>query len=341
MNKPVKSALISVFYKDGLEIIAKKLHELGVTIYSTGGTQQFIEKQGIPCVPVEALTSYPSILGGRVKTLHPLVFGGILGRRDNPTDIQEMAQYKIPEIDLVIVDLYPFEETVASTTDDKTIIEKIDVGGPSMIRAAAKNHKDVVVIAAKSEYAWLVKLLEEQEGKTTLEQRRQLAARAFEITSHYDVAIARYFNETKSLRYGENPHQAASFFGRLEDIFEQVNGKELSYNNLVDVDAAVQLIEEFRQGSEPVFAIVKHTNPCGIAIRPTVKEAWDSALAGDPESAFGGVLACNTTVNKATASAINEIFFEVLIAPDFDADALEILRSKKNRILLVQKKAID
>ncbi|HET6254559.1 MAG TPA: bifunctional phosphoribosylaminoimidazolecarboxamide formyltransferase/IMP cyclohydrolase [Puia sp.] len=357
MNKPIKSALISVYYKDGLEIIVKKLQQLGVTIYSTGGTQQFIEKQGVPCVPVESLTSYPSILGGRVKTLHPLVFGGILGRRDNPTDLGEMAQYHIPEIDLVIVDLYPFEETVASTSEDKAIIEKIDVGGPSMIRAAAKNHKDVAVIAAKSEYAWLVKLLDEQNGETTLEQRRQLAARAFEICAHYDVAIARYFNpaapgyflesvpEPKSLRYGENPHQAASFFGRLEDIFDQVNGKELSYNNLVDVDAAVQLIREFSDGSEAaagetVFAIIKHTNPCGIAIRPTLKEAWDSALAGDPESAFGGVLACNATVDKATAAAINEIFFEVLIAPAFDADALEVLRSKKNRILLVQKKVV-
>jgi phosphoribosylaminoimidazolecarboxamide formyltransferase/IMP cyclohydrolase len=351
MNKPIKSALISVFYKDGLEDIVKKLHELGVTIYSTGGTQQFIEKQGIPCVPVEALTSYPSILGGRVKTLHPLVFGGILGRRDNPTDIREMTQYHIPEIDLVIVDLYPFEETVASTTEDKAIIEKIDVGGPSMIRAAAKNHKDVVVIAAKTEYAWLVKLLDEQKGETTLEQRRQLAARAFEICAHYDVAIARYFNpsapgyflesvpQPQPMRYGENPHQAASYFGRLEDTFDQVNGKELSYNNLVDVDAAVQLVAEF-QGPEPVFAIIKHTNPCGIAIRPTLKEAWDSALAGDPESAFGGVLACNSTVDKATAAAINEIFFEVLIAPAFDADALEVLRSRKNRILLVQKKPV-
>jgi phosphoribosylaminoimidazolecarboxamide formyltransferase/IMP cyclohydrolase len=356
MNKPIKSALISVFYKDGLEGIVGKLHQLGVTIYSTGGTQQFIEKQGVPCVPVESLTSYPSILGGRVKTLHPLVFGGILGRRDNSTDIQEMAQYHIPEIDLVIVDLYPFEETVAGTAndnsrDDKAIIEKIDVGGPSMIRAAAKNHKDVAVVAAKSEYAWLLKLLDEQDGETTLEQRRQLAARAFEICAHYDVAIARYFNPSepsyflesiphpKSLRYGENPHQAASYFGRLEEIFDQVNGKELSYNNLVDVDAAVQLIGEFRN-AEPVFAIIKHTNPCGVAIRSTLKEAWDSALAGDPESAFGGVLACNSTVDKATAAAINEIFFEVLIAPAFDADALEILRSKKNRILLVQKKAI-
>jgi len=364
MDKKIKSALISVFYKDGLEDIVKKLHQLGVTIYSTGGTQQFIEKLGLPCTPVESLTSYPSILGGRVKTLHPSVFGGILGRRDQPTDLEEMARYHIPEIDLVIVDLYPFEETVANSKhdkDDKSIIEKIDVGGPSMIRAAAKNHKDVAVIAAKTEYAHLEKLLDEQKGETTLQQRRWLAARAFEVCAHYDVVIARYFNPSeptyflesvpapKSLRYGENPHQAASFFGRLEDIFDQVNGKELSYNNLVDVDAAVQLIREF-EGSEgsgstgggsgsggAVFAIIKHTNPCGIAVRPTVKEAWDSALAGDPESAFGGVLACNTAVDKATASAINEIFFEVLIAPAFDGDALEILRSKKNRILLVQK----
>lgn len=357
MNKPIRSALISVFYKEGLELIVSKLQQLAVTIYSTGGTQQFIEKLGIPCVPVETLTSYPSILGGRVKTLHPLVFGGILGRRDNQQDIEEMGRYHIPEIDLVIVDLYPFEETVASTTDDKAIIEKIDVGGPSMIRAAAKNHKDVAVIAAKSEYSLLLKLLEEQNGETTLEQRRQLAAKAFEICAHYDVAIARYFNPAepgyflesipapKSLRYGENPHQAASFFGRLEDIFDQVNGKELSYNNLVDVDAAVQLIREFdsedaiakSSPSEAVFAIIKHTNPCGVAIRPGLREAWDSALAGDPESAFGGVLACNRPVDKATAAAINEIFFEVLIAPAFDIDALEILRSKKNRILLVQK----
>jgi phosphoribosylaminoimidazolecarboxamide formyltransferase/IMP cyclohydrolase len=356
--KKIKSALISVFYKDGLENIVKKLHDYGIMIYSTGGTQQFIEKLGVPCIAVESLTSYPSILGGRVKTLHPSVFGGILGRRDNPTDLEEMARYHIPEVDLVIVDLYPFEETVASTTDDKAIIEKIDVGGPSMIRAAAKNHKDVVVIAAKSEYAWLEKLLTEQKGETTLEQRRALAARAFEVCAHYDVVIARYFNPTEPsyflesvaapqpLRYGENPHQAARFYGQLRDIFDQVNGKELSYNNLVDVDAAVQLVREFNDtdpqalGGGAVFAIIKHTNPCGIAIRPTLKEAWDSALAGDPESAFGGVLACNTAVDKATAAAINEIFFEVLIAPAFDADALEIVRSKKNRILLIQKRRI-
>jgi phosphoribosylaminoimidazolecarboxamide formyltransferase/IMP cyclohydrolase len=354
MNKIIKSALISVFYKDGLDNIVKKLHELGVTIYSTGGTQQFIESQGLPCVPVESLTSYPSILGGRVKTLHPSVFGGILGRRDQPTDLEEMTRYHIPEIDLVIVDLYPFEETVASTKDDKAIIEKIDVGGPSMIRAAAKNHKDVVVIASKKDYAYLRQLLEEKKGETTLEQRRSLAARAFEICAHYDVVIARYFNPVepeyflesisspKSLRYGENPHQSARFYGKLEDVFDQLNGKELSYNNLVDVEAAVQLIQEF--GGTPagnaVFAIIKHTNVCGIAVRSSLKEAWDAALAGDPESAFGGVLSCNTRMDKATAEAINEIFFEVLIAPAFDKDALDVLRSKKNRILLLQKTRI-
>jgi phosphoribosylaminoimidazolecarboxamide formyltransferase/IMP cyclohydrolase len=354
MTKKIKSALISVFYKDGLEPIVKKLHHLGVTIFSTGGTQQFIESLGLPCVPVENLTTYPSILGGRVKTLHPGVFGGILGRRDNPTDVEEMARYHIPEIDLVIVDLYPFEETVAGTKDDKAIIEKIDVGGPSMIRAAAKNHKDVAVIASKSEYAWLEKTLGEQNGETTLEQRRMLAARAFEVCAHYDVVIARYFSpegkdyflesvpSPKSMRYGENPHQSARFYGRLEDLFEQVNGKELSYNNLVDVDAAVQLTQEFGEatGKDAVFAIIKHTNPCGVAIRATLKEAWDAALAGDPESAFGGVLSCNVPVDKATAEAINEIFFEVLIAPAFDTEALTILKSKKNRILLVQKTTI-
>jgi phosphoribosylaminoimidazolecarboxamide formyltransferase / IMP cyclohydrolase len=354
MNKKIKSALISVFYKDGLESIVKRLHQSGVIIYTTGGTQKFIEGLGLPCVAVESLTSYPSILGGRVKTLHPSVFGGILGRRDNPVDVEEMSRYHIPEIDLVIVDLYPFEETVASSTDDKAIIEKIDVGGPSMIRAAAKNHNDVAVIASKAEYGWLAKLLDEQGGETTLAQRRMLAARAFEVCAHYDVVIARYFSpegldyflesvpSPKPLRYGENPHQAARFFGKLEELFEQVNGKELSYNNLVDVNAAVELIQEFGDGrpGESVFAIIKHTNVCGIAIRPSLKAAWDSALAGDPESAFGGVLACSSAVDKATAEAINEIFFEVLIAPAFDADALAILRGKKNRILLLQKSKV-
>lgn len=356
MEKKIKSALISVFYKDGLDNIVKKLHQDSVTIYSTGGTQQFIEALGVPCTPVESLTSYPSILGGRVKTLHPSVFGGILGRRDKPTDLDEMARYHIPEIDLVIVDLYPFEQTVASTTDDEAIIEKIDVGGPSMIRAAAKNHKDVVVIGSKNEYAYLEQILDQQKGTTTLEQRRLLAAKAFEVCAHYDVVIAQYFTapgktypapeaeyflesapSPKSLRYGENPHQSARFYGKLDELFEQVNGKELSYNNLVDVDAATQLIQEFTNTREAVFAIIKHTNVCGISIRPALKQAWDAALAGDPESAFGGVLACNMPVDKATAEAINEIFFEVLIAPAFDNDALEVLRSKKNRILLRQK----
>ena len=350
MNKRIQSALISVFYKDGLENIVKLLSELGITIYSTGGTQQFIEKMGIAVVPVEDLTSYPSILGGRVKTLHPSVFGGILGKRDDETHVQEMKQYNIPEIDLVIVDLYPFEETVASTTEEKLIIEKIDIGGPSMIRGAAKNFKDVVVVAAKKDYAALENLLKQQKGETTIEQRKSFAAKAFEVVAHYDVAIAKYFNSSESLyflesvtnpkamRYGENPHQSGVFYGDLEKLFDQLNGKELSYNNLVDVDAAMQLIAEF---SDTTFAIIKHTNVCGVSQRSTVKESWDAALAGDPESAFGGVLVCNGTVDKATANAINEIFFEVLIAPAFDEDALAILKSKKNRILLKLKKQPD
>ena len=354
MTKKIQSALISVFYKDGLEPVVQQLHQLGITIYSTGGTQSFIEKLGIPVVPVENLTTYPSILGGRVKTLHPSVFGGILGRRDNETDLQEMKQYKIPEIDLVIVDLYPFEETVASTSEEKLIIEKIDIGGPSMIRGAAKNFRDLVVIAAKTEYAHLEQLLKDQQGSTTLEQRRAFAAKAFEIVAHYDVAIAKYFNpgnalyflesipNPKTMRYGENPHQTGVFYGNLDQLFDQLNGKELSYNNLVDVDAAVQLIGEFGgNAAKPVFAIIKHTNVCGIASRSSVKEAWDAALAGDPESAFGGVLVCNGAIDKATAEAINEIFFEVLIAPAFNEDALAILRSKKNRILLQQKAPLN
>ncbi len=343
MNKKVQTALISVFYKDGLEPIVRQLHKLGTTIYSTGGTQTFIEQLDIPVVPVEQLTSYPSILGGRVKTLHPLVFGGILGKRDDETHLQEMKEYGIPELDLVIVDLYPFEETVASTNDEKQIIEKIDIGGPSMIRAAAKNFRDVLVVAAKKEYAAIEKLLTDQNGETTIEQRKSFAAKAFEVVAHYDVAIAKYFNPSaenyfldsvpgsRIMRYGENPHQTGVFYGDLDQLFTQLNGKELSYNNLVDVDAAVQLIKEF---SDTTFAIIKHTNVCGVAARNTVKESWDAALAGDPESAFGGVLVTNGTIDKATAEAINEIFFEVLIAPAFDEDALEILRSKKNRILL-------
>lgn len=343
MNKKIQSALISVFYKDGLENIVRELSALGVIIYSTGGTQTFIEQLGVKVIPVESLTSYPSILGGRVKTLHPSVFGGILGKRDDSTHMQEMKQYNIPEIDLVIVDLYPFEETVASTSEEKAIIEKIDIGGPSMIRGAAKNFRDVMVIAAKKDYAALEKLLKEQKGETSLEQRKNFAAKAFEVVAHYDVAIAKYFNPAESLyflesiphpkamRYGENPHQSGVFYGDLNQLFDQLNGKELSYNNLVDVDAAMQLVREF---SETSFAIIKHTNVCGVSQRPTVIESWDAALAGDPESAFGGVLVCNGTIDKATADAISEIFFEVLIAPAFDEDALAVLRSKKNRILL-------
>lgn len=342
MNKKIKSALISVFYKDGLETLLQTLHRQGVTIYSTGGTQQFIEKLGIPVIPVESLTGYPSILGGRVKTLHPSVFGGILGRRDLESDLKEMQEYKIPEIDLVIVDLYPFEETVASTSDEKAIIEKIDIGGPSMIRAAAKNFRDLTVLAGKSDYAVLDRILNEQDGATTLEQRKSFAAGAFEIVARYDVAIHNYFNpqlswtvlnidQQKSLRYGENPHQSAVYYGNLDKTFSQLHGKEISYNNLVDIDAAVQLISEFE---DCCFAIIKHCNVCGIAIRNSLAESWKAALAGDPESAFGGVLICNRIVDSETAAAINELFFEVLIAPGFEAEALEMLKSKKNRILL-------
>ncbi len=338
MQKKIQSALISVFYKDGLEPIAKKLQQLGITIYSTGGTQKFLEDLGVAFVPVESLTTYPSILGGRVKTLHPAVFGGILGRRYEAQDLLEMKQYHIPEIDLVIVDLYPFEQTYPTTSQKKLKIQKIYIGAQPMTRAAAKNYRDLVVIAAKDDYAALEKLLNDQKGETSIEQRKSFAAKAFEVVMHYDIAISNYFNpgRQQSLRYGENPHQKAVFYGNLEELFTQLNGKELSYNNLVDVDAAVQLIKEFTQVqvTESVFGIIKHTNVCGISARATVKESWDAALAGDPESAFGGVLVCNKTIDKATAEAINEIFFEVLIAPAFDTDALAVLKSKKNRILL-------
>ncbi|GAB3352407.1 bifunctional phosphoribosylaminoimidazolecarboxamide formyltransferase/IMP cyclohydrolase [Arachidicoccus ginsenosidivorans] len=342
MQKKIQSALISVFYKDGLAPLVQQLHEQNVTIYSTGGTQKFIEQQGIACVPVENLTHFPSILGGRVKTLHPCVFGGILARRDNEQDLAEMKEFKIPEIDLVIVDLYPFEQTLKQTSEEKLIIEKIDIGGPSMIRAAGKNYKDLVVISDKADYAGLVDLLKAQQGATTLEQRRSYAAKAFEVAMNYDIAINNFFNGTilqtlndkQVMRYGENPHQQGSFYGNLDEVFEQLNGKALSYNNLVDVDGAVQLALEFKEEKEPVFAIFKHTNVCGIAIRPTLKQAWDAALAGDPESAFGGVIITNKTVDKATADGISEIFFEVLIAPAFEPEALEILKAKKNRIIL-------
>lgn len=362
--KKIQSALISVFYKDGLDSLVQLLNKQNVTIYSTGGTQAFIENLGIPVIPVESLTTYPSILSGRVKTLHPSVFGGILGKRDDAQHVDEMKQYNIPELDLVIVDLYPFEETVQTVNSptfqggdeekEKAIIEKIDIGGPSMIRAAAKNYKDVTVLAAKKEYAVLEEILHIQNGETSLEQRRSFAIKAFDVCTVYDIAISNYFHqssvetpfnkEEKIMRYGENPHQNARFFGNLDELFFQLNGKELSYNNLVDVDAAIQLIKEassnpsklgaLNQPSEFWFAIIKHTNVCGVAQRLTVKESWEAALAGDFESAFGGVLVCNGEIDKATAEAINEIFFEVLIAPSFAADALEVLKSKKNRILL-------
>lgn len=347
-QKQIRSALISVFYKDGLEPIVKELQRIGATIYSTGGTQTYIESLGIACVPVETVTGFPSILGGRVKTLHPLVFGGILGRRALEQDMKEMQQYHIPEIDLVVVDLYPFEETLKQTSEEQLIIEKIDIGGPSMIRAAAKNHKDLMVIAAKEDYAMLETILKEQDGTTTLEQRRALAAKAFHVVMNYDIAINNYFNKAillplqndKVLRYGENPHQQGVFYGDLNEWVTQLHGKELSYNNLVDVDAAMQLIAEFEGSKEAVFAIIKHTNVCGVAQRALLADAWDAALAGDPESAFGGVLVCNQPVDDVTAQKINELFFEVLIAPSFEEAALTILTSKKNRILLQQRKAL-
>ncbi|TCJ14052.1 bifunctional phosphoribosylaminoimidazolecarboxamide formyltransferase/IMP cyclohydrolase [Flaviaesturariibacter flavus] len=350
MEKKIAAALISVFYKEGLEPLVRQLHAQGTVIYSTGGTQQFIEGLGLPVVPVEQLTSYPSILGGRVKTLHPLVFGGILGRRANETDVQEMQQYGIPGLDLVVVDLYPFQETLKQTKEEALIIEKIDIGGPSMIRAAAKNFRDVAVLASKDDYAGLVSQLEAQGGALTIEQRKAYAAKAFRIVADYDIAISNYFNAEEALevigagqrtplRYGENPHQTAQFYGDLGAVFNQLHGKEISYNNLVDIDAAIELIRDIsasgkEQETASCFGIIKHTNVCGIALRASVSEAWTAALAGDPESAFGGVLVSNGTIDKATAEAINEIFFEVLIAPAFDADALEVLRSKKNRILL-------
>jgi phosphoribosylaminoimidazolecarboxamide formyltransferase/IMP cyclohydrolase len=342
MKKKISAALLSVFYKDGLEPLVRQLSSQGTTLYSTGGTQAFIEALGIEVIPVESLTSYPSILGGRVKTLHPLVFGGILGKRRDAEHLKDMLDYSIPEIDLVVVDLYPFQETVAQTNDETQIIEKIDIGGPSMIRAAAKNFSDVVVIASKNEYSGLVETLQAQDGETILEQRKAYAAKAFQVVADYDIAITNYFSadtpltvfgqeQQTPLRYGENPHQKASFFGDLSGCFTQLHGKEISYNNLVDIDAAVELIKEFRTTT---FAVIKHTNPCGVASRATVSEAWTAALASDPESAFGGVLVCNGTIDVATATAINEIFFEVLLAPHFDEEALNILKAKKNRILL-------
>ena len=347
-TKKIKSALISVFYKDNLEPIIALLKKHDVTIYSTGGTQKFIEEQGAEVIPVEELTSYPSIFGGRVKTLHPKIFGGILYRRDNEGDLSQAGEYDIPAIDLVIVDLYPFEETVASGASEADIIEKIDIGGISLIRAAAKNFKDVTIIASKDQYTELEGRLTEQEGATTLADRRYFAAQAFQVSSNYDTHIFNYFNQAenipalkvsetkaKALRYGENPHQNAHFYGDMEALFDQLNGKELSYNNLVDVDAAVNLIAEFK--GETAFAILKHTNACGVALAPTVKEAYQKAFEADTTSAFGGVLVTNQTVDKEAAEEMHSLFFEVLIAPDFTEEALEVLKGKKNRILLKQK----
>ena len=346
--KKIKSALISVFYKDGLEDIVKALDAQGVTIYSTGGTQKFIEGLGIKPVAVESLTGYPSILGGRVKTLHPKVFGGILARRDNEGDKAQLAQYEIPEIDLVIVDLYPFEQTVASGASEQDIIEKIDIGGISLIRGAAKNFNDVVIVPAVDYYKEFLTIYQEQNGCTTLEQRRHFAAYAFNVSSHYDTAIFNYFNQAEQipafkqscrhgevLRYGENPHQKGLFFGNIDDCFDKLNGKEISYNNLGDIDAACALIDDF--AGQTAFAILKHNNACGMAVRPTLLEAWKDALAGDPVSAFGGVLICNQKVTKEVADEMHKIFFEVCIAPDYADDALEVLRGKKNRIILRRK----
>lgn len=342
--KQIKSALISVFYKDGLDEIIKQLASSGVTLYSTGGTQKFIESLGEKCVPVESLTGYPSILGGRVKTLHPSVFGGILARRENESDLAQLKQYNIPEIDLVIVDLYPFEQTVASGAGEQDVIEKIDIGGISLIRAAAKNYADTIIIASKDQYGSFLEILRQQANATTEEQRRHYAAEAFNVSSAYDSAIFNYFNrkeniqtlklsESKSysLRYGENPHQQAAFFGDLDSVFEKLHGKEISYNNLLDIDSAINLISEYQ---DTTFAILKHNNACGISSRPTVAEAWDDALKADPVSAFGGVLVTNSEVDKAAAEKINTIFFEVILAPSYTSEALEILETKKNRIIL-------
>lgn len=346
MSKKIKSALISVYHKDGLEEILKKLSELGVKFISTGGTQEFIQSLGYECSAVEELTDYPSILGGRVKTLHPKIFGGILYRREDEKDKKTIKSYDIPSIDLVIVDLYPFEETVASDASESDIIEKIDIGGISLIRAGAKNYNDVIIVASKQQYKPLFELLNEKNGESDLNDRKWFAKEAFAVSSAYDSAIFNYFdndegsalriasNNAKTLRYGENPHQKGLFYGKFEDAFEQLHGKEISYNNLLDIDAAVSLVADF---DETALAILKHNNACGMACRPTVKEAWDAALAADPISAFGGIVTTNKVVDKEAAEAISEIFFEVLIAPDYTQEALDVLFQKKNRIILKQK----
>jgi len=347
--KKIKSALISVFYKEGLESIVRTLDKQGVKIYSTGGTQSFIEELGIAVTAVENLTDYPSILGGRVKTLHPKIFGGILGKRDDDSHISQMSEYDIPEIDLVIVDLYPFEETVASGGSHSDIIEKIDIGGISLIRAAAKNYNDVVIVPSVNQYKKLLEILNKGNGSTTLEERRYFATAAFAVSSSYDSHIFNYFSNSEfpayreafegssQLRYGENPHQKGVFYGNLDELFEQLHGKEISYNNLLDIDAAVSLISDF---DETTVAILKHNNACGLASRDNLVDAWKDALAGDPTSAFGGIVALNKEVDEETAIEMDKIFLEVIIAPSYTEKALEILKQKKNRILLVQKQAV-
>jgi phosphoribosylaminoimidazolecarboxamide formyltransferase/IMP cyclohydrolase len=349
MKKKISSALISVFHKDRMDEIARLLDGLNVKIYSTGGTFDFINKLGIKAITVESLTNYPSILGGRVKTLHPKVFGGILGRRDHENDLKHFQEYGIPEIDLVIVDLYPFEQTVAATKNEQEIIEKIDIGGISLIRAAAKNYKDVLIVPSADQYDDLISLLKEKNGFTELDDRRQFATKAFNVSSHYDTAIYNYFAGDEpavfkqsiqignTLRYGENPHQKAIYYGDLNDVFEQLHGKAISYNNLGDLDAAINLMGEF---DETTFAILKHNNACGVACCDNLTDAWKGALAGDPVSAFGGVLITNRTVDRITATEIDKLFFEIILAPGYDAEALEVLKSKKNRIIL-RKKSYD
>ncbi len=349
-TKAIRSALISVYHKDRIDEIAHKLNALGVTIYSTGGTYDFIRGLGIDAITVESLTSYPSIFGGRVKTLHPKVFGGILFRRGDEEDLKQAAEFDIPPIDLVIVDLYPFEETVASGAPEEDIIEKIDIGGISLIRAAAKNYNDVIIVPSSEQYGELISLLDEKKGSSEISDRYYFAAQAFNVSSHYDTAIFNYFNrktnikafkqdhsKSEVLRYGENPHQEGIFYGNLNEIFEQLHGKAISYNNLVDLEAAMALIREF---TEPTFVIIKHTNACGVASRPSLKQAWLDALAGDPVSAFGGVVIANKIIDVETASEVNKLFFEIIIAPDYEKNALELLKSKKNRIIL-QIKPVD
>ncbi len=348
-DKKATTALISVFSKEGLEPLVKKLNELGITIYSTGGTESYIKGLGINVVPVEDLTSYPSILGGRVKTLHPKVFGGILNRSDNENDQAQLQEFGIPQLDLVIVDLYPFEKTVASGATEQDIIEKIDIGGISLIRAAAKNYRDVLCVSSMDDYSEVLSMITARNGSTTLEDRKRFATKAFNITSHYDTAIFRYFNENRAetvlkiseqkgqvLRYGENPHQKGYFFGDFDAMFTKLHGKELSYNNLLDVDAAVNLINEFKNDL-PTFAILKHNNACGLATRETVKEAYLAALAADPVSAFGGILISNVQIDLATAEEIHHLFCEVVIAPGYTEESAAILMAKKNLILLIQK----